>query len=90
MSAQAGVGTFVSPLLAHSITDWILLGAKVCLLKLRLQEQSLRIFKMYAPNTETQYQPFLDKICVALKKVIFAESTVLLGDFNAHIVTVAV
>ena len=36
---------------------------------------------------ETQYQPFLDKVDVALLKVTSAESIVLLGDFNAHVGT---
>ena len=39
MSAQAGVGIFVSPRLAHSAKDRIPLGAKICLLKLRLQKR---------------------------------------------------
>ena len=41
MCALAGVGIFVSPCLAHSVTDWIPLRGQVCLLKLRLQEQLL-------------------------------------------------
>ena len=40
---------------------------------------------MYTSNTEAQYQPFLDEVGVALQKVTFAESIVLLGDFNAHV-----
>ena len=52
MSAQAGVGIFVSPCLAPCVTDWIALERKVCLLKLRLQEQLLCIWQVYAPNTE--------------------------------------
>ena len=78
MSAQAGVGIFVSPRLAHCVTDWIPLGGKVCLLKLRLQERSLCILQVYVPNPETQYHSFLDKVGVALQKVTSAESIVLL------------
>ena len=59
MSAQAGVGVFVSPYLGHCVTDWIPLGGRVNLLKLKIQEQSLCILQVYALNTETQYQPFL-------------------------------
>ena len=87
MSAQAWVGIFVSPYLAHCVTDWIPLREKVCLLKLRLQEQLLCILQVYAPNTETQYQPFLDEVGVALQKIISVESIVLLGNFNAHVGT---
>ena len=38
MFAQAGVGLFVSPNIAECVVDWVPLGARVCLLKLRLQE----------------------------------------------------
>ena len=36
MSAQAVVGIFANPRLNHCVTDWIPLGGRVCLLKLRL------------------------------------------------------
>ena len=42
---------------------------------------------MYTPNTEAQYQPFLDNVSVALQQVTSAESIVLLDDFNAHVGT---
>ena len=87
MSPQVRVGNFVSPRLAHCVTDWIPLGGRVCLLKFRLQERSLCILQMYAPNAETQYQSFLDEVGVALRKVTSVESTVLMGDFNAHVGT---
>ena len=87
MYAQAGVGIFVSRRLAHCVTNCIPLGGRVCLLKLRLQERSLCSLQVYAPNTETQYRPFLDEGGVALQKVTSAESIVLLGNFNAHMGT---
>ena len=85
MSCQASIGIFVSPCQAHCITDWIPLGGRVYLLKLRLQERSLCILHVYAPNTETQYQSFLNEVNVALQKVTSAKSIVLLGNFNAHV-----
>ena len=36
MSAQVGVGIFVSPRSGHCVTDWIRLGGRVCLFKLKL------------------------------------------------------
>ena len=87
MSAQARVGIFVSTHLAHCVTDWIPLRGRVCLLKLRLQEQSQCILQVYAPNAKAQYQPFLDEVGVTLQKVTSAESIFLLGDFNAHMGT---
>ena len=86
ISGQAGVGIFVSARLAHCVTDWIQLGGRICL-KLRLQERSLCILLVYAPNAEVQYQPFLDEVGVALQKVTSAESIILLGDFNANVGT---
>ena len=83
MSAQTWIGIFTSP--CHCLTDWIPLGGRICLLKLRLLERSLCIFQVYAPNAETQYHPFLDEVSVALQKVTYAESIVVLGDFNAHV-----
>ena len=87
MSAQAGVGIFISPSLAYCVIDWIPLGGRVCFLKLRLNERSLCILQVYAPNAGAQCQSFLDQIGAALLKVTYAESIVLLGDFNAHVGT---
>ena len=39
MPAQAGLGIFVSPRLAHWVTDLIALGGRDFLIKLRLQER---------------------------------------------------
>ena len=36
--AQTGVGLLVSPNIAESVVDWVPLGGRFCLLKLRLQE----------------------------------------------------
>ena len=82
MSAQTGVGIFVRPCLAQCVTDWIAFGGRVCLHKLRLQDRSLCILLVYAPNAEAQYQSFLDEVGVALQKVRTAESIFLLGDSN--------
>ena len=84
---RSGIGIFVKPHLVHYINDWIPLGGRVCLIKLSLQEQSLCSLQVYTPNAKTQYQPFLDKVGVALQKVTSAESIVPLGDFNAHVGT---
>ena len=87
MFAQVNICIFVSPRLAHSVTDCIPLGGRVCLLKLRLQERSLYILQVYATNAEAQYQPLLNEVGVALQKVASAESIVLLDDFNTHVGT---
>ena len=53
MSAQAGVSLLVSPNMTECVVDWVPLEERVCLLKLRLQERSLCILQVYAPNTES-------------------------------------
>ena len=62
MSAQAGVGLLVSPNIAECVVDWVPLGGRVCLLKLRLQERSLRILQVYAPNINHSTKPFWRKL----------------------------
>ena len=86
MSAQAGVGFFVSDNIDECVVDWVPLGGRVCLLKLSLQERSLCILQMYAPNMKLQYEAFLKEVEIALGKATPSESLiVLLGDFNAHV-----
>ena len=85
MSAQAGAGLLVSPNIAECVVDWVPLGGRVCLLKLKLKEQSLCVLQVYAPNIESQYEAFLEEVEVALGKAISLESLVLLCDFNAHV-----
>ena len=70
--------------LAKCVVDWVLLGRKVCFLKLRLQDQSLFTLQVYASNIESQYEAFLQEVEVALGKATLSSSLVLLGDFNAH------
>ena len=65
--------------------DWVPLGGRVCLLKLRLQKRSLCILKVYAPNMESHYETFLEEVELALRKATSSESLVLMGNFNAHV-----
>ena len=76
MSAQVGVGLLVSPNIAECVVDWVPLGGRVCLLKLRLQERSLCILQVYALNMESQYEAFLEEVEVALGKATLSESLV--------------
>ena len=41
MYAQVGVGIFTSSRLSDSVSDWILLGSRVCMLKLKILDWSL-------------------------------------------------
>ena len=87
MSAQAGVGVLTSPRLSDCASDWIRLGSRVCMLKLKVLDRSLCLLQVYAPNATSEYQAFVDDINDALLRVSPTESTVLMGNFNAHVGT---
>ena len=84
MSAQAGVGILTSLRLSDCVSDWIPLGSRICMLKLKVLDRSLWLLQVYAPNATSEYQAFVDEVNDALLRVSATESTVLFGDFNAH------
>ena len=51
MSAQAGVGILTSA----RLSDWIPLGSRVCLMKLKVLDRSLCLLQVYAPNATSEY-----------------------------------
>ena len=73
MSAQAGLGIFVTTRLAHCVTDWISFGGIVPCFLITMKQST--------------YHPFFNKVGVVLQTVTSTESIVLLGDFNAHVCT---
>ena len=79
MSAQAGVGIFTSPRLSDCASDWIPLGSQVCMLKLKVLDQSLCLLQVYAPNATSECQTFVDEVNDTLLLVSPTESTVLWG-----------
>ena len=87
MSAQAGVGILTSPCLSDYVSDWIPLGSRVCMLKLKVMDRSLCLLQVYAPKAKSEYEAFVDEVNDALLRVSPTESTVLMGDFNAHVGT---
>ena len=87
MSAQAGVGILTSPRLSDCVSGYIPLGSRVCMLKLKVLDQSLLLLQVYAPNATSEYQTFVDEVNDALLQLSATESTVLMGDFNAHVGT---
>ena len=84
MSAQAGVGILTSPRLSDCVSDWIPLGSRVCMLKLKVLDRSLCLLQVYATS---EYQTFADEVNDALLRVSATKSTVLMRDFNAHVGT---
>ena len=86
-SAQASVGILTSPRLSDCVSDWIPLGSRVCMLKLKVLDRSLCLLQLYAPNATSEYQAFVDEVNDALLRVSATESAVLMEDFNAHVGT---
>ena len=84
---MSAVGILTSSRLSDCVSDWILLGSQVCMLKLKILDRSLCLLQVYAPNATSEYQAFVDKVNDALLRVLATESTVLMGDFNAHVGT---
>ena len=89
MSAQAGVGILTSPPLSDCESDSISLGSRVCMLKLKVLDQSLCLLQvgLYVPNATSEYQTFVDEVNDALLRVSLTDPIVLMGDFNAHVGT---
>jgi len=69
VSAQADVGILTSPRLSLCMLDWIPLGSPVCMLKLKVKNQSICLLQVYAPNASSEYQAFVDKVNDALLRV---------------------
>ena len=55
MSAQAGVGILTSPRLSNCVPDWIPLGSRACMLKLKISDRSLRLLQVYDRNATSEY-----------------------------------
>ena len=66
MFAQAGVGILTSIRLSDCVPDWIPLGSRVCVLKLKILDRSLCLLQVYAPNAMSEYQAFVDEVKDAL------------------------
>jgi len=81
------VEILTSSRLSDCVSDWVPLGSRVCILKLKVENQSICLLKVYAPNAMSEYQAFVDEVNDALLRVSPSESIVLVGDFNAHIGT---
>ena len=87
MSAQAGVGILTSRRLSNCVLGWIPLESRICMLKLKVLDWTLCLLQVYAHNATSEYQAFVDEVNDALLRVSPTGSTVLMGDFNAHVGT---
>ena len=57
------------------------------MLKLKVLDRSLCLLQLYAPNATSEWQAFVDEVSDALLRVTPTESTILVGNFNAHVGT---
>ena len=86
LSAKASV-EISQARLSDCVSDWISWRSRVCMFKLKVMDWLLCLLQVYAPNATSKYQAFVDEENDALFRVSPAESTVLMGDFNAHVGT---
>ena len=57
------------------------------MLNIKVLDRSLCLLPVYAPNVTSEIQAFVDEVNYALLRVSPTESTVLMGEFNAHVGT---
>ena len=58
ISAQSGVEILISPQLTDCVFDWIVLGSRASMMKLKVKDRLLCLLQVYAPNTVSEYQVF--------------------------------
>ena len=58
---------------------------RVASLRLQVGEWVLTVVYTYAPNSSSQYPPFLGSLEKVLESIPIGDSIILLGDFNAHV-----
>ena len=79
------MGILPNPRLAVTVVEWRPISERVVLLRLKLKEKTLTLVQVYAPNTESEYAPFLDEVLDVLERIPGTDSIVLLSDFNVHV-----
>ena len=69
MSAQSDVRFFTNPHLSDYKFDWIPLGSRTCMLKLKAKDRSLCLLQICTHNAVSDYQAFVDDANNALQRV---------------------
>ena len=86
LSAKASV-EISQAWLSDCVSNWISLGSRVCMLKLKIMDRSSCLLQIYAAIASSEYLAFVVKINDDLLQVSPTESTVLVENFNAHVGT---
>jgi len=57
----------------------------MCMLRLKLSDHSQCLAQAYGPNSSVLFPEFVKQISETQRRVKTNKSTILLGDFNAHV-----
>ena len=79
------MGLLKAPRLSADVLKITSVDESVASLHLRVGKWVLTVVCYHAPKSSSEYPPFLESLEKVLESAPTRDSTVLLGDFNAHL-----